>query len=248
MLPGPSPQSTKFDGELIYVDLPCHIISPWTTHFILSLCHIHGSNNLLLHHSFDLVSLLIDYVFMKSLDKCVVIIINLMSSSRISIEFMMRNTILSHDDLSYHRPLYCLTSNTNLFVFCVIPCYATFVLLYLGVLPSFMSRMSWEFHHLLRILGIVILLTITIFLGPRVNSNKWTVLFGFFPSSNPISLKLMVEGSFLGYWLLNHHSDIGRATQPIFRAHLSTNVNCVCLPRAYFLISFDLTNVISLFT
>ena len=36
--------------------------------------------------------------------------------------------------------------------------------------------------------------------------------------------KLMVESSFLGYWLLNHHSDIGRATQPIFRAHLSTNV------------------------
>ena len=36
--------------------------------------------------------------------------------------------------------------------------------------------------------------------------------------------KLMVESSFLGYWLLNHHSDIGRATQPIFRVHLSTNV------------------------
>ena len=37
-------------------------------------------------------------------------------------------------------------------------------------------------------------------------------------------LKLMVGSSFLVYWLLNHHSDIGRATQPIFRAHLSTNV------------------------
>ena len=37
----------------------------------------------------------IDYIFMKSLDKCVVIIINILSSSRISIEFMMRNTILA---------------------------------------------------------------------------------------------------------------------------------------------------------
>ena len=43
-----------------------------------------------------------------------------------------------------------------------VPCYPTFVLPYLGVLPSFMSRMSWGLLHLLRILGIVILLTITI--------------------------------------------------------------------------------------
>ena len=66
------------------------------------------------------------------------------------------------------------------------------------------------------------------FLGPRVDSNqgtnKWVVLFGFCPSSNPLALKLMVGRSFLDYWLLNHHSDVGRATQPIFRVHLSTNV------------------------
>ena len=66
------------------------------------------------------------------------------------------------------------------------------------------------------------------FLGPRVDSNrgtnKWAVLFGSCPSSNPIALKLMVGRSFLDYWLLNHHSDVGRATQPIFRVHLSTNV------------------------
>ena len=36
-----------------------------------------------------------DYIFMKPLDKCVVIIINILSVSRISIEFMMRNTILA---------------------------------------------------------------------------------------------------------------------------------------------------------
>ena len=168
-----------------------------------------------------------DYIFMKSLDKCVVIIINILSSSRISIEFMMRNTILALDDLCYHRPLYCLPTNTSLFMFGVIPwvpCYPAIVLLYLGVLPSFMSRMFWDLFHLLRILDIEILLTITILSWSRVDSNKWTVLFGFFPSSNPIALKLMVGRSFLDYWLLNHHSDIGRATQPIFRAHLSTNV------------------------
>ena len=39
---------------------------------------------------------------------------------------------------------------------------SSIVLLYLGILPPFMSRMSWEFHHLLRILGMLMLLTITI--------------------------------------------------------------------------------------
>ena len=73
---------------------------------------------------------------MKSLDNCVVIIISILSSSRISIEFMMRNTIISLDDLYYHRPLYCLPFNTNLFVFCVIPwdpCY-----------PAFCSSLPWS--------------------------------------------------------------------------------------------------------
>ena len=119
----------------------------------------------------------------------VMIIVNISSSLRISIEFLMRNTILALDDLCYHRPLDCLPFNTNLFVFCVIPwdpCYPTFVLLYLGVLPSFMSRMLWEFHHLLRILGIVILLTITILSWsscwfqpgyPQVNGAVWILPF-----------------------------------------------------------------------
>jgi len=82
----------------------------------------------------------------RLLTKFVLIIINILTPSRISIEFMMRNTILALDDLSYHRPVYCLPSNTNMIVFCVIPwvpCYPAFVLLYLGVLPSFMSRMLW---------------------------------------------------------------------------------------------------------
>ena len=60
------------------------------------------------------------------------------------------------------------------------------------ILPPFMSRMLWEFHHLLCILG---------------------------TSDTSCHIR-----SFLDYWLLNHHSDIGRATQPIICAHLSTNV------------------------
>ena len=105
--------------------------------------------------SFNLMSSPIDYIFMKSLDKCVVIIISIRSTSKISIEFMMRNTILALDDLCYHRPLYCLPFNTNLFVFCVyleihaIQHLFSFTLEYYHL---FMSRMSWEFHHLLRIL------------------------------------------------------------------------------------------------
>ena len=83
---------------------------------ILSLCHTHGSNNLSLHHSFNLMSSPIDYIFMKSLDKCVVIINSIRSSSRISIEFMMRNTILPLEDLCYQWQLYGLPSITNLFM------------------------------------------------------------------------------------------------------------------------------------
>ena len=162
----------------------------------------------------------IGYTFMKSLDNCVMIIINILISSKISIEFMMRNTIFALDDLCYHRPLYCLPSNTSLFVFCVIPSvpfYPSFVLLYLEVLPSFMSRMSWEFHHLLRILDTGdTFCHIRSFLGLRVISNRKTdnrtMMCDFKTSSNPIASKLMVDISFLDHWLSNHHSNIDHAT------------------------------------
>jgi hypothetical protein len=38
------------------------------------------------------------------------------------------------------------------------------------------------------------------------------MLLGFCTSSNPIALKLMINSSFLGCWLLNCHSHIDRAT------------------------------------
>ena len=166
------------------------------------------------------MSSMIDYILMKPLDKCVVIIINILTPSSISIEFIMRSTILALDDLCYHRPLYCLPSNTNLFVLFVIPwvpCYPAFLLLYLGVLPSFMSRMSWEFHHLLRILDIGdTSCHIRSFLGPCVVSNRktdnLTMMCHFKSSSNPIALKLMVDISFLDHWLSNHRSNIDHST------------------------------------
>ena len=101
------------------------------------------------------------------------------------------------NDLCYHRQHSCLP-NTNLIMFCAIPwvpCYPAFVLLYLGILPSFMSRMSWEFHHLSKILDT----SDTYhhhhsFLGPHVvsnrDTNKWTMMFGFCTSSNPIAFEV----------------------------------------------------------
>ena len=187
MLPDPSSRSTIFDDELSLHRFSSSYHLSWIANLISSLCRTRGSNNLSLHHSFDLMSSSVNYIFVKSLDNCVVIIISILSSSRVSIEFMMRNTILSLDDLYYHRPLYCLPFNTNLFVFCVVPwdpCYPALVLLYLGVLPSFMSRMSWEFHHLLRILDAGdTFFHIHSFLGPRVvskrNTDKWSVMYNF---------------------------------------------------------------------
>ena len=58
------------------------------------MCPNHGSNNRPLHYSFDLMSSPIDYLFINSRYKCVVNIINILSSSKISIDFLMRNTTL----------------------------------------------------------------------------------------------------------------------------------------------------------
>ena len=181
------PRAQLLTMSQAYVDLPPLIISPWTSSLIPSVCRIRGSNDPSLHHCFFLMSSLFDCFFVESLDNCVMIIINILSSSGISIEFMKRNTILALDDLYYHRPLYCLPFNTNLFVFRIIPwdpCYPAIVLLSLGVLPSFMSIMSWEFHHLLCILGTSdTSCHLRSFLGSRVVSNRksdnWTMLCDF---------------------------------------------------------------------
>ena len=101
MLPGPSSWSTIFDDELSLRRSSSSYHFALNNKLGLELCHTRGSNILSLHHSFDLMSSPIDYIFMKSLDKCVVIIIRILSSSKISIEITRRNTILSLDDLCY---------------------------------------------------------------------------------------------------------------------------------------------------
>ena len=79
VLPGPSSRSTTSNNELsLHRSSLSYHFSPWTTSLISSLSCTHGCNNLSLNHSFDLMSSLIDYIFMKSLDKCVVIIINIL--------------------------------------------------------------------------------------------------------------------------------------------------------------------------
>ena len=121
------------------------------------------------------------------------------------------------------------------------------------VLPSLLSRMWWEFHHLLIILDIIILLAIFVHsLVPvlfstgiptmelwRVNSKLLTTLLLW-------SEWAIVHSKSFANWItiltlvVQPNPYFGRTLQPMF--------NCVCFPRAYFLISFDLTNVTSLFT
>ena len=93
MLPGPF-WSTIFDDELSLCRSSSSYHFAMNTRLLSSLCRTRGSINLTLHHFFCLMSSLIDYIFMKPLDKCVVIIINILRSSKICIEFLMRNSIL----------------------------------------------------------------------------------------------------------------------------------------------------------
>ena len=187
-----------------YVDLPHLIIQPWTTSLNLSLCRIRGSNSLLLHHSFDLMSSLIDYICMKSLDNCVVIIINLMSSSRNSIEFMMGNTILAPRWFMFSSTTLLPSIQHNLFAFCVnLEITATQQLIFLTseVLPSLFVKNvarispplynSWYHNTSCHLRS---------FLGPRIDFN-WNTDSGamtceFKTSSNPIALKWMGDSSF----------------------------------------------------
>ena len=73
---------------------PVHIsdneLSLCQTFIIISFC-LHNMN---LTPS-ALIILLIDFIFFKPLDKCVVITANILVSSEMSIEFMARNTILA---------------------------------------------------------------------------------------------------------------------------------------------------------
>ena len=91
------------------------------TSLISSLCRTYGFNNFSLHHSVELMSSPIGYIFLKPLDKCVVIIINILTPSRISIEFMMRSTILAPQWFVLSPTTLLPSVQHKLFVFCVIP-------------------------------------------------------------------------------------------------------------------------------
>ena len=222
MLPGPSSRSTTFDDELRLRRFPLLIVLPQAKNLIPSLCHIRGFNNFSLHPSFCLISSMSDYNFMKPLDKCAMIIINILSSSKISIKFMMGNTILSPQWLCYHRKHSCLpptqtcscygcnllSSLYDVLPWSIIICYVKNVVRITPPLKNSWYSDTSHHHHSFLVLVLI-----------------RSVMFGFCPSSNHIALKIMVGRSLLDYLLfLTHHSDIGRATQPIFRAHLSTNV------------------------
>ena len=202
------------------------------------------------------MSSLIDYICMKSLDNCVVITINLMSPSRNSIEFMMGNTILAPRWFLFSSTTLLPSVQHNLFVFCVnLEITATQQLIFLTseVLPSLLSRMWWEFHHLLIILDIIILLAIFVHsLVPVLFSTGIPTMELWRVNSKLLATLLLwsewaiVHSKSFANWItiltlvVQPNPYFGRTFQPMF--------NCVCFPRAYFLISFDLTNVISLFT
>ena len=95
MLPGPSSRSTNFDSELILQSI--FLVIPfvleqqaWFRVCVVPVVPMTFGFNI----SVDLMSSPISYIFSKPLDKCVVIIINILRSSKISIEFLMRNSIL----------------------------------------------------------------------------------------------------------------------------------------------------------
>ena len=152
----------------------------------------------------------IDYTFMKSLDKCVVIIINLMSSSRNSIEFMMGNTILAPRWFLFSSTTLLPSVQHNLFVFCVnLEITATQQLIFLTseVLPSLFVKNvvrispplnnSWYLNTSCHLRS---------FLGPRIvfnrNTDNGAMTCEFKTSSNPIALKLLVYSFILSLLLI----------------------------------------------
>lgn len=141
---------------------------------------------------------------------------NTLTSSEMSTVFMMRNTLLALDDFYYHRQHPWLPFHRELVHIMNTTCSPASVVFCLEVLPSFLSRMFWGLLHLLEILGMMILLTITILLGPGVafnqDTNMLTMLFEVCTSINPIALKLTIDSSFLDCWLLIRHSNVDLAT------------------------------------
>ena len=201
------------------------------------------------------MSLPTDYIFKKPLDKCVVIIVNILTSSEISIEFMMRNSMLA--------PQWSVLSSTRSMPSFQTQTWSCFE----WTLSSWLSSLSYVLPWSNTILYIKNVVSISpplknswysgtfspspfflvLFLTGIPTNGLWCVKFK--NSSNPIALTLMVDSFILSLLLIEssfkHWSCylvqiFGCTFQPMF--------NCVCFLWAYIIISFDLTNVISLFT
>ena len=118
-------------------------------------------------------------------------------------------------DLCYHRQHYCLPSDTNL------------IMLWSSLLSSLCYVLPWSIT--VPYVKDVARMTPPLkncrycdasrhhpSFGPRVasnrNTNKWTLPWDFSILSNLIASELMDNNSNLVCWLLNHHSDVGRAS------------------------------------
>ena len=117
----------------------------------------------------------------------------------------------------------------------------------------FLSRMWWEFHHLLIILDIIILLAIFVHsLVPVLFTTRIPTMELWRVNSKLLATLLLwsewaiVHSKSFANWItiltlvVQPNPYFGRTFQPMF--------NCVCFPRAYIIIPFKLTNVIFLFT
>ena len=203
------------------------------------------------------MSSLIDYFFLKSLDTCAVIIIDLYEL------FQDINRI--HDEKYHPCPRWFVLSSATLLPYLQHKHDRVLYYTLSSLLPSiwsslprkyyhlFLSRMWWEFHHLLIILDIIILLAIFVHsLVPVLFSTRIPTMELWRVNSKLLATLLLwsewaiVHSKSFANWItiltlvVQPNPYFGRTFQPMF--------NCVCFPRAYFLISVDLTNVISLFT
>ena len=83
---------------------------------------------------------------------------------------MMRNTILALDEFYYHRPLYCLSTNTACscwVLYLEFPAIQQLFFFTRNITISYVINVVRKLHHLLRICDTVMLLAITIlFLVP----------------------------------------------------------------------------------
>ena len=134
------------------------------------------------------------------------------------------------------------------------PCYPAVDLPYLGSITiTFCQEMWWEFHHLLIILDIIILLAIfvhslvpVLFLTGIPTIELWRVNSKLLTTLLLWSEWAIVHSKSFANWItiltlvVQPNPYFGRTFQPMF--------NWVCSPWVYLIILSDLTNVISLFT